>query len=136
MTRSPDSVAFCWRPLWFNRFESLWNLLRKFAHVNGATTKNLQDHLSAGEPARYAWATSKRVDLSQYGGFDATLIASLLRIDHTLMDESTVLPFLAGEERDTLASRVSGFVLSVFAKVFTPPFTRLMRSRQPERRKF
>jgi hypothetical protein len=118
MTLSPDSVAFCWRPLWFNRFESLWNLLRKFAHVNGATTKNLQDHLSAGEPARYAWATSKRVDLRQYGGFDATLIAGLLRIDHTLMDESTVLPFLAAEERDTLASRHLRFCTSCLREGF------------------
>ena len=118
MTGSPDAIAFCWRPVWFNRFESLWSLLRKFAYFNAATAKNLQDHLSAGAPARYAWASAKRLDLRCYGGFDATRLARLLHIDQKLLDESTILPFLAAEERDVLASNHVRFCVSCFSEGF------------------
>lgn len=112
MTELRDSIAFCWRPVWFNRFESLWSLLRKFAYFNAATARNLQDHLSAGAPVRYAWASAKRLDLRCYGGFDATRVAALLRIDQELLDESTILPFLAADEREALASRYLRFCCS------------------------
>lgn len=118
MTSRPDNTSFCWRPVWFNRFESLWNLLRKFAYVNGATTKDLQNHLSASEPARYAWTSSKRLDLRRYGGFDPTRIADLLRLDYALMDESTILPFLAEEEHDALASNRLRFCFACLRQGF------------------
>lgn len=118
MTELRDSTAFCWRPVWFNRFESLWSLLRKFAYFNAATARNLQDHLSAGAPARYAWASAKRLDLRCYGGFDATRLAALLRIDHELLNESTILPFLAADERDVLASNHVRFCASCLDEGF------------------
>jgi hypothetical protein len=118
MTELSDSIAFCWRPVWFNRFESLWSLLRKFAYFNAATTKNLQDHLSAGAPVRYVWASAKRLDLRCYGGFDATRIAALLRIDRELLDESTILPFLAADEREVFASNRLRFCASCLDEGF------------------
>ncbi len=118
MTGNPEPIAYCWRPVWSNRFESLWSLLRKFAYVNAATAKNLQDHLSAGAPARYAWVSTKRLDLRAYGGFDPTRLAALLRIDQELLDESTILPFLAADERDTLASKKLRFCASCLDEGF------------------
>jgi len=112
MTGNPELIAYCWRPVWSNRFESLWSLLRKFAYVNAASAKNLQDHLSAGAPARYAWASTKRLDLRGYGGFDPTRLAGLFSIDRELLDESTILPFLAADERDTLANKQLRFCAS------------------------
>jgi hypothetical protein len=104
MKINSEPQSFCWRPIWLNRFESVWCILRKFSFYNKTSVMQLKSLFSPDEGRAVEWIRYKRLDLREYGGLDPVRLAQVFKVHRNVLEESTIRPFLGEDERVPLSS--------------------------------
>src|ERR1051326_5569569 len=107
-----QNTGICWRDGWFAAFESLWSLLRKFAFLNAASSKEIRENLGQANAKLLSsaqWRYARRSDLRTFGGIDPLLLSRILNVDHVRLRQGTVVPFLREGEHEILTSRYLRF---------------------------
>lgn len=123
-----EPSAFCWRPYWSSRLESLWSLLRKFAHLNAINhyeiVKLYKCNDVSQEIQNRKWCL--RVDLRHFGSLDPSKLSIILGISPDDLAEATVLPFVREHEADILTSNFLRFCPTCIRQGFHSPLHQLL----------
>lgn len=102
--------AFCWRPYWSSRFESLWSLLRKFAYLNSTTHREIHRLFGRNLTKGYnEWNWFFRSDLRHFGSLDPSKLAIIFGLSYEDLVEATILKYVFNYEANTLTSEFLRF---------------------------
>jgi hypothetical protein len=103
--------AFCWRPYWLSRFESLWSLLRKFAHLNAINHYEIRKLFRCdGVSHKLDWTWHfQKDDLRHFGALDPSKLSIMFGIGDKGLAEATMLRYVQGYEAVILTSDVLRF---------------------------
>jgi hypothetical protein len=106
-----EPSAFCWRPYWSSRFESLWSLLRKFAYLNAITSREIRILFGSDSTPQSLdqWKWCLRSDLRRLGGLDAAILSIIFGSGYSNLAEATVLPYVHESEASILTSEFLRF---------------------------
>jgi hypothetical protein len=123
-----ERSGFCWRPYWASRFESLWSLLRKFAHLNAINQYDVLRIFKITDVSqkveRQRWCL--QADLRQFGALDQWKLSTMFVLDNRELTESTVLRFVQGREADILTSEFLRFCPTCIYQGFHSPIHQLL----------
>lgn len=120
--------AFCWRPYWLSRFESLWSLLRKFAYLNAINHYEIRKLFRcAGVYKKLDWAWHlPKDDLSHFGALDPSKLSSMFGIGDKHLAEATMLRYVQGYEAGILTSDFLRFCPTCIYQGFHSPLHQLL----------
>ena len=125
-----EPSAFCWRPYWASRFESLWSLLRKFAYLNAIThdeIRRLFRHKNVSQDSnQWRWKWFLRADLRSFAGLDPSKLSTIFGIGHGDLVEATVLPYVHENEAVSLTSEFLRFCPTCISQGFHTPLHQLL----------
>jgi len=125
-----DPSAFCWRPYWSSRFESLWSLLRKFAYLNVITDGEIRKIFGGNNVPhasyKWKWEWYLRADLRGFSGLDPLKLSSIFSTRHNDLREATVLAYVHEREAVTLASEFLRFCPTCMNQGFHSPLHQLL----------
>jgi hypothetical protein len=98
--------AFCWRPYWISRFESVWSLLRKFAYLNAINHYEIRKLFRCdGVSQKFKWKYYLPYDdLSHFGALDPSKLSIMFGIGDKGLAEATILRYVHGYEAGILTS--------------------------------
>jgi hypothetical protein len=124
---SIDRSAFCWRPYWYSRFESLWSLLRKFAYLNAINHYEIRKLFKRDEVTHTLdWKWCLRADLRHFGGLDPSKLSVIFGIGDNDLAEATVLRYVQEYEAGTLTSEFLRFCPTCIYQGFHSPLHQLL----------
>lgn len=119
-TTALEPTAFCWRLYWSSRFESLWSLLRKFAHLNAINhyevLKLFKCNDVSQEIRRRKWCL--RNDLRHFGALDPSKLSIIFGLSPGDLAGATVLPFVREHEAAYLTSEFLRFCPTCISQGF------------------
>jgi hypothetical protein len=125
---SLERSAFCWRPHWSSRFESLWSLLRKFAHLNAINHYEVLKLFKCNDVSQRIdhsrWCL--RADLRHFGALDPLRLSTILGSDGRDIAEATVLKFVQEHEAGILTSEFLRFCPTCIYQGFHSPIHQLL----------
>lgn len=122
-----DRSAFCWRPYWSSRFESLWSLLRKFAYLNAINYHEIRKLFKRDEVTnKLNWKWYLRDDLRHFGGLDPSKLSVIFGIGDNDLVETTVLRYVKEYEAGTLTSEFLRFCPTCIYQGFHSPLHQLL----------
>lgn len=123
-----EPSAFCWRPHWLCRFESLWSLLRKFAYLNAINHYEIRKLFRcAGVSKKLDWKWYlPKDDLSHFGALDPSKLSIMFGIGDKDLAEATMLPYVHGYEVGILTSDTLRFCPTCIYQGFHSPLHQLL----------
>lgn len=124
---SIDRLAFCWRPYWSSRFESLWSLLCKFAHLNAITPTEIRKLFwcdAVSQKLKWRWCF--QADLRHFGALDPSKLSIIFGIDDRSLAEATVLQYVQEHEAGILTSEFLRFCPTCIYQGFHSPLHQLL----------
>jgi hypothetical protein len=123
-----ERSAFCWRPSWASRFESLWSLLRKFAYLNAATHGEIHSLFRRDDVTRKSlqskWCLQS--DLRHFGGLDPLKLSNIFGTDYRVLAEATVLKYVHEDEAGDLTYNFLRFCPTCIDQGFHSPLHQLL----------
>lgn len=122
-----DRSAFCWRPYWSSRFESLWSLLRKFAYLNAINHYEIRKLFKRDEVSQEVhWRWCLRADLRHFGALDPSKLSVIFGVGDNDLAEATVLRYVKEYEAGTLTSEFLRFCPTCIYRGFHSPLYQLL----------
>lgn len=120
--------AFCWRPYWISRFESLWSLLRKFAYLNAINHYEIRKLFRCdGVSQRFKWKYYLPYDdLSHFSALDPSKLSIMFGIGDKGLAEATILRYVHGYEAGILTSDFLRFCPTCIYQGFHSPLHQLL----------
>ncbi len=120
--------AFCWRPYWQSRFESLWSLLRKFAYLNAITQRETRELFRLNKVPQHSlqWMWGLRDDLRCSIGLDPLRLSTIFGIGYRDLKEATVLQYVHEREVSALTSEFLRFCPTCISQGFHSPLHQLL----------